>query len=122
MATYLFLTLPAYGHVNPTLAIAQELVTRGQQVIYYLPEEFREAVEATGATFRSYQSQLMKHIARMSPLLGDESRLVLPQVLDRIRADAPDVIVHEPRVRLDENGRPDATGACDFPPCDVCHE
>lgn len=96
MATYLFATLPAYGHVNPTLAIAQELVKRGQHVIYYLPEEFRGTVEATGATFRSYESKLMKHIAVMSPMLGEESRLVLPQVLDRMRADAPDVMVHEP--------------------------
>jgi MGT family glycosyltransferase len=38
----------------------------------------------------------MKNIATMSPMLGEESRLVLPQVLDRIRADTPDVIVHEP--------------------------
>lgn len=96
MATYLFVTLPAYGHVNPSLAIAQELVGRGHRVIYYLPEEFRESVEATGATFRPYESKLMKHIAVMSPMLGEESRLVLPQVLDRMRADAPDVIVHEP--------------------------
>jgi len=96
MAKYIFLTLPAYGHVNPSLAIAQELVNRGQEVIYYLPEEFQETTEATGATFRSYESKLMTHITTMSPMLGNESRLVLPQVLDRIRADAPDVIVHEP--------------------------
>ena len=96
MARYIFLTLPAYGHVNPTLALAQELVNRGQDVIYYLPEEFQETVEATGAAFRPYESKLMKHIAKMSLTLGEESRLVLPQVLDRIRTDRPDVIVHEP--------------------------
>jgi MGT family glycosyltransferase len=96
MAKYIFLTLPAYGHVNPTLAIAQELVNRGQEVIYYLPEEFQETVQSTGAIFRSYKSKLMKNIAMMSPMLGEESRLVLPQVLDRIRVDTPDVIVHEP--------------------------
>jgi MGT family glycosyltransferase len=96
MATYLILTLPAYGHVNPTLAIAQELVRRGQNVVYYLPEEFRESVEATRASFRSYQSQLMNRIANMSPMLGEESRLVLPQVLERIRAEKPDIILHEP--------------------------
>jgi MGT family glycosyltransferase len=96
MATYLILTLPAYGHVNPTLAIAQELVRRGQNVVYYLPEKFRESVEATGASFRSYHSHLMNRIANLSPMLGEESRLVLPQVLDRIRAEKPDVILHEP--------------------------
>jgi UDP:flavonoid glycosyltransferase YjiC (YdhE family) len=68
----------------------------GQEVIYYLPEEFQDTVEATGATFRSYESQLMKHIAKTSLVPGEESRLVLPQVLDRIRMDTPDVIVHEP--------------------------
>src|SRR5436305_2390528 len=96
MAKYIFLPLPAYGHVNPTLAIAQELMNRGQKVIYYLPEEFQETVQATGAIFRSYESKLMKRIAMMPPMMGEESSLVLPQVLDRIRADTPDIIVHEP--------------------------
>ena len=40
MTRYIFLNMPAYGHVNPTLAVAQELVQRGQEVIYYLPEQF----------------------------------------------------------------------------------
>lgn len=61
MATYVFLTLPAHGHVNPTFAVAQELVNRGQKVIYYLPETFRETVQATGADFRPYDS-LMKQM------------------------------------------------------------
>jgi UDP:flavonoid glycosyltransferase YjiC (YdhE family) len=36
MTKYIFLNMPAYGHVNPTLAVAHELVNRGQNVIYYL--------------------------------------------------------------------------------------
>lgn len=43
--------LPAYGHVNPTLRTARELVERGHEVSYYLPERFAEVVEPTGATF-----------------------------------------------------------------------
>src|SRR5579872_1234947 len=58
MAKYVFLDMPAYGHVNPTLAVVQELVKRGQEVIYYLPEKFKEAVQATGAVFRSYETKL----------------------------------------------------------------
>jgi MGT family glycosyltransferase len=104
MATYVFLNMPAYGHVNPTFAVAQELVNRGQKVIYYLPETFRETVLATGAEFRPYDS-LMKQLqlpsamqqrgAALPLMMAQECRHVLPQVLDRIHADQPDVIVYE---------------------------
>jgi MGT family glycosyltransferase len=104
MATYVFLNMPAYGHVNPTFAVAQELVNRGQKVIYYLPETFRETVEATGADFRPYHSLMMQmqissviqqRAGAMPMMMAEECRNVLPQVLDRIRADQPDVIVYE---------------------------
>lgn len=45
MATYAVFCTPGYGHVNPTLALAQELVARGERVIYYLTEDFRPVVE-----------------------------------------------------------------------------
>lgn len=104
MTKYVFLNMPAYGLVNPTLALAQELVKRGQDVIYYLPELFQDAVQATGAVFRRYDSKL-KSISPMpttsgigggalSTLMVEESRHVLPQVLDSIRAEQPDFIVY----------------------------
>jgi MGT family glycosyltransferase len=60
MTTYAVFCTPGYGHVNPTLALAQELVARGERVIYYLSEDFRPAVEATGAVFRLYESEAWK--------------------------------------------------------------
>jgi MGT family glycosyltransferase len=105
MTRYVFLNMPAYGHVNPTLAVVQELVKRGQEVIYYLPEQFKDAIQATGAVFRSYESKLkgLSSIAsasdtiadRLPILMVDESYHVLPQVLDRIRAEEPDYIVYD---------------------------
>ncbi len=106
MAKYVFLSMPAYGHVNPTFAVVQELVKRGQEVIYYLPEQFRDAVQATGAVFRSYESKLKNMSSLTTPsgisgggalpaMMVDESHHVLPQVLDRVRAEQPDVIVYE---------------------------
>jgi MGT family glycosyltransferase len=100
---YLFLSLPYTGHVNPTLAVVQELVKRGHHVSCYLPERFRSAIQATGATFRSYQSQITSRwVVGTSGLLEglpeeivDESYLVLPQVLEQIRAEQPDCLVYD---------------------------
>ena len=69
MAKYVFLNMPARGHVNPTLAVAQELVRRGQAVSYYLTEEFRDVVEATGAVFQPYESKL-REMPAMPPSFG----------------------------------------------------
>lgn len=99
MKKYIFLNVPATGHVNPTLPIAQELVQRGEQVIYYLTEEFRAAVEATGAIFRPYASSLFDNMQSppvpMPLRMAEESRRVLPQVLESIRAEQPNAILYE---------------------------
>ena len=108
MAKYVILVAAAYGHVNPTLAVAQELVRRGEQVVYYLPEEFRTSVEATGAAFQPYQSTMGKMqrpgglpkdanlIFRALPLMRiKESQNVLPQVLERIGMEQADFILYD---------------------------
>lgn len=87
MATYAFFNMPAYGHVNYTLTIVQELIARGQRVIYYLTNEFKEAVEASGAIFHAYQEE-----ADMSqPDMGDNARRVLKSLL----VEKPDFIVYD---------------------------
>jgi UDP:flavonoid glycosyltransferase YjiC (YdhE family) len=48
MVKYAFFNIPAYGHVNPTLAIVEELVTRGDQVVYVLSEPFFPPGSTTG--------------------------------------------------------------------------
>jgi len=114
MATYVFLPGPAYGHVNPTLAVAQELVRRGEQVVYYLTEDFQATVEATGAMFQPYQSMMNQFtmgnrqppsrlpwnptfiIGAMLLTIVKESQHVLPQVLERLRAEQTDIILYDP--------------------------
>ncbi|RCJ15746.1 hypothetical protein A6S26_34005 [Nostoc sp. ATCC 43529] len=51
MARFLVSTLPAFGHVNPTLPIARKLVERGHEVLWYTGEIFQSRVEATGARY-----------------------------------------------------------------------
>ena len=49
MACIFFFSIPAHGHVNPTLPLVRELTARGHRVIYYETEEFREKIEKAGA-------------------------------------------------------------------------
>jgi UDP:flavonoid glycosyltransferase YjiC (YdhE family) len=49
-----FVEMPAYGHVNPTLPLVRELARRGEHVVYYDADEFQAQVERAGATFRAY--------------------------------------------------------------------
>lgn len=54
MGKILFLGMPAYGHINPTLGIIDELVKQGEEVVYFCGDEFKETIESTGAVFKSY--------------------------------------------------------------------
>jgi MGT family glycosyltransferase len=85
--TYAFFTLPAHGHVHYSLAIAQELIARGQRVIYFLTEEFQTAVESSGATFRAYHD--------LSSLASHDTVSTLRQILQALSHEQPDYIVYD---------------------------
>ena len=53
-----FFCIPAHGHTNPMLAIAAELVKRGNTVRFYSFNEFEAKIKATGAEFISCDSYL----------------------------------------------------------------
>ncbi len=110
MAKYVMFSTPGHGHVNPTLALTQELVARGEQVIYYLTDEFRPAVEATGATFRSYSKEMFWDsqantpgkkadmsflFGRMMKTLIQASNRMLPLFLEEIREAQIDCILYD---------------------------
>jgi len=52
---FLFFLEPAHGHLNPTLAVAKELVERGDEVVYYVPSDLKDSVTSAGATARLIQ-------------------------------------------------------------------
>jgi MGT family glycosyltransferase len=112
MTTYALFTVPGHGHVNPTLALAQELVARGERVIYYQAEEFRPAIEATGAIFRHYESEawkrylpyltstltgkpnLVERVGKMATLAVESIR-EMPQLLEQMVADHIDCVLYD---------------------------
>jgi MGT family glycosyltransferase len=102
MARIVFLNITARGHTNPTLALVRELIVRGETVIYYSFNEFQSAIEATGAEFRSYDqprdfepTSPDPNILRLATQLLETSQMLISQLLPRIQADAPDVIIHD---------------------------
>jgi len=109
VAKYVFFSFPAYGHVNPTLAIAQELIARGEKVVYYLTEQFRQPIEATGATFRAYQfgPYTQEHAAVVDAANGDrriamllvymlqKSPQMIPQLLESVRTEQADCLLYD---------------------------
>ena len=54
MARIVFLSVPAYGHLNPVLPIVRELVRRGHDVTVFDEPPFAPVIEAAGAKFVAY--------------------------------------------------------------------
>jgi len=103
MAKFAFFNIPLHAHINPTLPVVKELVARGDEVTYYLTDKYKDAIEATGATFHSYHSKLEHSAAHahdqnrsLSMQMVDECLSVMPQVLESVRKEQPDCIVYDP--------------------------
>jgi UDP:flavonoid glycosyltransferase YjiC (YdhE family) len=76
MVNYAFMNFPTFGQLNPTLAVVEELVERGQEVVYFLPESFRSLIEHTGASFHPIEPSVYAHLrAPPAPATGtDDNR------------------------------------------------
>jgi MGT family glycosyltransferase len=54
MLRFLFASMPAAGHLGPLLPVARDLTARGHDVTILTGEDYRDRVEAVGASFLSY--------------------------------------------------------------------
>jgi MGT family glycosyltransferase len=77
-----FVSMPAHGHVTPTLPVVAELVRRGFRVSYATHERFRTGVEKAGATL----------VPAGRPILDGPPAAITPAffaaILHRLVADA----------------------------------
>ena len=52
----LFINLPYYGHVVPTIGLVQELIKQGCRVTYLMPFGWEEKITESGASFCGYKN------------------------------------------------------------------
>ena len=97
----IILNFPTHGCINALLATVSELVNRGEHVIYYCTEEFRNKIEQTGAEFRPYQGSLNKVNVKeydIFKLLKFQIEMTVDKLehnLDEICKEEPDYIIHD---------------------------
>lgn len=104
MARVLFINTGSEGHINPTLQVVEELVSRGEEVVYFSIEAFRERIEKTGAIVRTIDDQrFIKAFLsggrnylqeRINGLLYTAD-VVIPSVLEQIEGEQFDYIIHD---------------------------
>lgn len=105
MARIAVLSVPAYGHLNPVLPIARELVRRGHDVTVFNEASFGPLIAATGARFAAYPPVI--HLNDFARTLRDGDMVAWIEMIFRatgpllaathaaLHAAPPDVIVHD---------------------------
>lgn len=105
MASIVLLSVPAYGHLNPVLPIARELVRRGHDVTVFNEASFGPLIAATGARFAAYPPVI--HLDDFARTLRDGDMIAWIEMIFRatgpllaatraaLAAAPPDIIVHD---------------------------
>ncbi|WP_289141335.1 macrolide family glycosyltransferase [uncultured Brevibacillus sp.] len=104
MARALFINGGSEGHINPTVGVVQELISRGEEVVYFTIEAYRERMEKTGATVRTFDGQKFIKafisggrnylLERVNGLLLTAD-IIIPSVLEQIKGEHFDYIIHD---------------------------
>lgn len=104
MARVLFINAGSEGHINPTIGVVQELISRGEEVVYFTIEAFRERIEKTGAIVHTLDGQKFIKafisggrnylLERINGLLHTAD-IVIPSVLEKIEGEHFDYIIHD---------------------------
>ncbi|MEU8517469.1 macrolide family glycosyltransferase [Kitasatospora sp. NPDC048722] len=101
-AHMLMVSVPAHGHVNPSLAVISELVARGHRVSYVNDPSFRQVVESTGARFVPYPTKLplgddpdgwALDPVGIQELFLDDALAMHPVLLEAFADDRPDLVL-----------------------------
>jgi MGT family glycosyltransferase len=100
VSTCVVLNLPEHGHMNATFPLVAELARRGERVVYFATEPFRERVQASGAEYRGYGDpeafRPPAHTGGLYSVMAFAAGLaekLLPGIASEVRAIAPDYLL-----------------------------
>ncbi|WP_318509088.1 macrolide family glycosyltransferase [Bacillus sp. T3] len=104
MARVLFINLGSEGHINPTIRVVQELISHGEEVVYFTIEDFQQRIEKTGATVRTIDGEKFikafisggrnNFLERINGLLRTAD-IVIPKLLEQIEGEHFDYMIHD---------------------------
>ncbi|GAA5707378.1 MULTISPECIES: glycosyltransferase [Streptomyces] len=99
------MSAPFWGHVFPSLAVAEELVHRGHHVTFVTGAEMADAVRSVGADFLRYESafegvDMYRLMTEAEPnaipmTLYDEGMSMLRSVEEHVGKDVPDLVAYD---------------------------
>lgn len=103
MAHIAMVSIPAPGHVNPSLEVIRELVARGHRVTYANDAAWAETVRDVGAELVPYRSTLPFHredgwngdAIDALRLFLDDAMAMLPQLRAAYEHDRPDLFLYD---------------------------
>jgi len=99
MAKIYFFNGGSHGHVYPTLGLVAELVQRGDEVIYYCTDPFKEHIERAGAVYRAYPEpepdQPIMGLIDLATYFLRYSAALLPHLVEVARVEQPDYIIFD---------------------------
>lgn len=106
MSYHIFITnIPTQGHINPTLAVVDELVKHGHQVSYAVTQQYAERVKAAGATPLLYESKLKpvvkpdeqtpEELAQQPLNLLNETIGMIAHFDEWVKKNKPDVVLYD---------------------------
>jgi MGT family glycosyltransferase len=96
-------SIPAHGHVKPSLEVIRELVARGHRVTYANDASFADVIRDTGAELVPYTSTLPREgveawpedvVSQLDVFLND-SRAMLPRLRAAYAQERPDLFLYD---------------------------
>ena len=106
MGKCVFFSVPATGHVNPSLALVEELVKRGEKVIYYNSSKYKDVITRAGAEFRDCSTSLDalvdsagrefgKNMVGVAYVVLKSGIEIAGKIMDEIGKEKPDYIIRD---------------------------